>query len=110
MKTNKIAVGGRTSVNPEDVIILKADINYTIIHFKNGQKCIVATPLKSLEQQFEQHNFYRIHKSFMVNLAYVKTYFQTNNKVEMIDNQKALVSRRKAVGLKKYLFSNLTDR
>lgn len=108
MKTNKIAVGGRTTVNPEEVTILKANVNYTIIYFKNGQKCIVATPLKSLEQQFEQHNFYRIHKSFMVNLAYVKTYFQINNKVEMIDNQKALVSRRKAVGLKKYLFSNLT--
>lgn len=107
MKTNKIAVGGRKSVNPEDVIILKANVNYTIIYFKNGQKCIVATPLKSLEVRFEGHNFYRVHKSFMVNLAYVKNYIQTNNKVEMIDNQKALVSRRKAIGLKKYLFPNL---
>lgn len=103
MKTNKIAVGGRTTVNPDDVTILKADVNYTIIHFRNGKTCIVATPLKNLEGRFEPYNFYRSYKSFMVNLAYIKTYMPTHHKVEMIDNNKVSVSRRKANGLKKYL-------
>ncbi|WP_064196214.1 MULTISPECIES: LytTR family DNA-binding domain-containing protein [Emticicia] len=105
-----ILVGGHTTVNPENVVLLVASINYTVIHLSNGKKTIVATPLKTLEARFQPYDFYRTHKSFMVNLAYIKTYMPTHNKVEMVDNQKVLVSRRKANGLKRYLHQQSKDR
>lgn len=103
MEKYQISIGGRTLVNPEEVLMLKADINYTVVHFINGKSCIVATPLKSLEARFEGHNFFRSHKSFLVNLGFVKHYFRTKNQLQMMDNQLATVSRRKTIGLYKCL-------
>lgn len=105
-----VLIGGRTAVNPEKVVLLVASVNYTIIYLSDGKKTIVATPLKALEARFQPFDFYRTHKSFMVNLAYIKTYLPTHSKIEMIDNQKVLVSRRKANGLKKHLCMRLQDR
>lgn len=100
---NTILIGGFRSVKPNDIILLEADINYTVVHFKNGEKFIVATPLKSLQSRLEPFNFYRTHKSFMVNLDCVASYLESHKQVQMIDNKKIIVSRRRANGLKKYL-------
>lgn len=104
---NTIAIGGFRSVRPEDIVLLEADINYTVVHFKDGEKFIVATPLKSLQSRLEPFNFYRTHKSFMVNLNCVRSYLEPHKQAQMIDNKKITVSRRKVNGLKKSL---MTDR
>lgn len=100
---NKIALGGFRSVRPDDILLLEADVNYTVVHFKDGEKLIVATPLKSLQSRLEPFNFYRIHKSFMINLECVKCYLEPHKQVQMTDNKKVMVSRRRVNGLKKYL-------
>lgn len=100
---NTIALGGFRSVKPEEIMLLQADINYTIIHFKDGEKFIVATPLKSLQSRLESFNFYRTHKSFMVNLECVKHFSELHKQVQMTDNKKIIVSRRRVNGLKKSL-------
>jgi DNA-binding LytR/AlgR family response regulator len=98
-----IHIGGRQEVNPEDVALLQADINYTVLYFRDGNKRIVATTLKTLESRFKPFNFYRTHKSFLVNIDYVKCYLKPHNQVQMSDDKKILVSRRKVDGLKKCL-------
>lgn len=98
-----IAIGGFRSVRPDDIVLLEADINYTVVHFKDGEKFIVATPLKSLQSRLEPFNFYRTHKSYMVNLNCVASYLELHKQVQMIDNKKIIVSRRKVNGLKKSL-------
>ena len=100
---NNIAIGGRTTVNPEEVIMLKADINYTIVHYADGTKCVVATTLKRLEARFAPHHFYRTNKSFLVNLNCIKHFFSHSNSLQMSNNQVVTVSRRKKVGLMKCL-------
>lgn len=100
---NTIAIGGFRSVRPDDIVLLEADINYTVVHFKGGEKFIVATPLKSLQSRLEPFNFYRTHKSYMVNLNCVMSYLEPHKQVQMIDNKKIIVSRRKVNGLKKSL-------
>ncbi len=100
---NEIAIGGFKSVKPEEILLLEADINYTVVHFKDGKKFIVATPLKSLQSRFEPYNFYRTHKSYMVNLKCVECYLEPHKQVQMTDNKKVTVSRRRANGLKRHL-------
>lgn len=100
---NTIALGGFRSVKPEEIILLQADVNYTVIHFKDGEKFIVATSLKNLQSRLEPFNFYRTHKSYMVNLDCVKSYLEPQKQVQMTDNKKVMVSRRRVNGLKKYL-------
>ena len=98
-----IQIGGRTTVNPEEVVLLVAAINYTIVHYTDGHQTIVATPLKTLESKFLPYSFYRTHKSYMVNLHRIKVFQDRQNLLEMSNNQVVVVSRRKREGLKKWL-------
>jgi DNA-binding LytR/AlgR family response regulator len=109
-KTNKpmdatkyIHIGGYQEINPNEVVMLQADINYTILFFANGQKTIVATPLKTLESRLVPFDFYRTHKSYLINLKCVKRFLEATNIVQMTDNHKVIVSRRKRTQLKVHL-------
>ena len=100
---NFIHIGGRQAINPDDVIMLKADINYTTLYFIDGSKSFVATTLKTLEGRLVPHHFYRTHKSFLVNLQCIKCYYDHSNSLQMSNNQRVMVSRRKKLRLKEYL-------
>jgi DNA-binding LytR/AlgR family response regulator len=100
---NTIALGGFRSAKPDEILLLQADINYTVVHFKDGEKFIVATSLKNLQSRLEPFNFYRTHKSFMINLNCVKNFLEPHKQVQMTDNKNIIVSRRKVNGLKKSL-------
>ena len=103
MEEKQILIGGRKQANPNDIMILQADINYTIIYFKDGRKCIVATTLKTLESRFESFNFFRTNRNMLVNLDYVKNFFKPNKQLQMTDNKQVVVSRRRVDGLEKTL-------
>jgi two-component system LytT family response regulator len=59
-------------VNPMNVIYCQADGNYTIIHLKNGKSILSAKTLKSIQQQFPDNLFFRVHKSYLVNITRIK--------------------------------------
>jgi DNA-binding LytR/AlgR family response regulator len=110
MNLQYIHIGGRLEVTPQEVVLLQADVNYTIVHFSNGKKAIVATPLKTLESRFSAFDFYRTHKSFLVNLKCVKKYLEASHTVQITDSKqldmpKIAVSRRKISGLKRCLLN-----
>ncbi len=102
MKTQEninIHVGSRTYVPPETIIMIQADINYSLIYLLNGNRVIVSTCLKKLENRFsEVDSFARVHKSFIVNLDYFKSYEEGQFLLE--NNLKCVVSRRKFKHLK----------
>jgi DNA-binding LytR/AlgR family response regulator len=107
MQTSRfIPIGGGQRVKPEDVILLQADVNYTIIHFSDGKKAMVATTLKRLEQRFMPYAFYRIHKSYVVNLHQIKNFTEMPSNVELLNDQMVSVSRRRKEGLKKWLINH----
>ncbi|GGD83537.1 hypothetical protein GCM10011514_54520 [Emticicia aquatilis] len=68
---NQVSIGGRQKVCPNEVIMLQADVNYSIIHLSDGTKLIVATTLKKLEERFRQFAFIRMNKSYLVNQQFV---------------------------------------
>ena len=78
-----------------DVILLKADVNYTILYLENGKQKLLAHPIKFFEPYLETHGFLRVHRSFMINPNHVKTYNQNEEFLLMTNGQKAEVSRRK---------------
>jgi DNA-binding LytR/AlgR family response regulator len=100
MKTDhNISIGGRRSISPHDVILMTADINYTQVYFLNGCKLTVATSLKILEKRFTDccSEFFRTHKSYLINLNYVKQFDTTGDEifVQMQNDYRVVVSRRK---------------
>ena len=100
MKTQKnIHVGSRTHIPPETVVMIQADINYSLIYLLDGNKVIVSTCLKKLENRFSPiDSFARVHKSFIVNLDYLKSYEEGQFLLE--NDLKCVVSRRKFKRLK----------
>ncbi|QEH42995.1 LytTR family DNA-binding domain-containing protein [Chitinophaga sp. XS-30] len=57
-----------------DIIRCQSSGNYTVFFLNNGQKITVARTLKEYESLLEAHQFFRVHHSHLVNLAYVKKY------------------------------------
>lgn len=86
-----------------DILRCESDINYTTIFMKDKQKLVVAKTLKEFEEMLEEYNFFRIHNSHLVNLAYIKSYHKgKGGSVVMIDGTEIEVStRRKEDFLKK---------
>lgn len=73
MNQPAIFIGGRKTINPEEVIRLQADVNYTRVFFANGKKIVVATTLKALENRFSAFpKFVRINKSVIINIDSIK--------------------------------------
>ncbi len=96
MKTNSIHIGGRQHVCPDEIMLLEASANYTLLYLQNGKKLIVATTLKQLEKRFVVcQNFVRPHKSHMVNLDYLFDYNENSNKIIMQNDKVILISRRR---------------
>lgn len=79
-----------------DIIRCEADGNYTIVIFKNGDKQVACKTLKEFETILSQNNFWRIHKSHLINLKYLKKYVKGDGggNVVMTDNSEIEVSRR----------------
>ena len=79
-----------------DILRCQSDINYTIIFMKDKQKLVVAKTLKEFEEMLEEYDFYRIHNSHLVNLAYIKSYYKgKGGSVIMIDGTEIEVSTRR---------------
>lgn len=79
-----------------DIIRCQSDINYTTIFMKDKQKLVVAKTLKEFEEMLEEYNFFRVHNSHVVNLAYVKNYNKgKGGSINMIDGTEIEVSTRR---------------
>ena len=104
ISSENIWIGNGVSVHPSEVILLSAEINYTIIHFSNGRKKMVAIPLKELERRFSIcPSFFRPHKSYLINMSYIRhcNMLVKAPFLEMNNNVKVMISRRKKVAFKR---------
>jgi two-component system LytT family response regulator len=95
---SKIALphlGGISFIEVNDIVSLQADSNYTIIHKKDMQKTVISKTLKDFEDLLDPSKFARIHKSYIVNLEYIKEYSSTDGGiVKMVDGNQWSISRR----------------
>lgn len=81
----------------DDIIRLEAEGCYTKVVIKDGKNKIVSRTLKDFEDTVPKENFFRIHKSHLINLKYIKEYSNIGgNFVTMTDGSKVEISRRKA--------------
>ncbi|MES1161036.1 MAG: LytTR family DNA-binding domain-containing protein, partial [Bacteroidota bacterium] len=95
-------VNGLVFVQVGDIIRCESDINYTTLFLKDKQKLTVARTLREFEELLTEANFYRVHNSHLVNLAYIKSYQKgKGGTLTMMDNSRVEVSiRRKEEFLK----------
>jgi two-component system, LytTR family, response regulator len=79
---------------PDHVTHLEADVNYTIVHYANGDKDIRSYTLKKYEAIFaESHGFFRAHRHYLINRKYIKTYNLQD--VVLLDGLRLPIARRR---------------
>jgi two-component system LytT family response regulator len=61
-------------LNLQDVIACESDSNYTSVFTTSGEKILVSKTLKDYEEMLTGCGFYRVHKSFLINLAHIKRF------------------------------------
>ena len=89
-----VHVGSRTYLSPNEVVMIKAETNYSLIYMRDGSKILVSTTLKIIEERFKLENsFERVHRSFLVNLNHMKAV--KNGQIFLENNLICLISRRK---------------
>jgi len=86
----------------DDVILLKGDVNYTILYLENGKQKLVAHSIKFYEPYLKTHGFLRVHRSYMINPNHVKEHNQIDEYLMMTNGQKADISRRRRFILKDF--------
>ncbi|MEM9821861.1 MAG: LytTR family DNA-binding domain-containing protein [Bacteroidota bacterium] len=90
------ALDGIYFINIRDIIRCEAEDNYTHIHLKNGDKITASKTIKTYEDLLAGVNFYRVHKSHLINLNYMRKFVKGDGGyLVMDDNKKIEVSRRR---------------
>lgn len=86
-----------------DIIRCQSKVNYTTFYLKDQPNMVVAKTLKEFEELLSEFNFFRVHNSHLVNMAYIKSYNKgKGGYITMTDNSSIEVStRRKEEFLKK---------
>jgi two-component system response regulator LytT len=101
MKTeNQILIGGYRKISPSDIIMLKADTNYTITYLVDGSHFLSATTLGILEERLKGFNFFRTHRSTLINMNYIsllaaKEYLNYSHGIKLNNELKIQIARRK---------------
>ncbi|RLD30090.1 MAG: DNA-binding response regulator [Bacteroidetes bacterium] len=86
----------------KDILFIQSDGNYSTFFLTKNQKLVVTKKLKDVNSLLPEHEFFRIHNSFIVNLNKVKEFLKTDGYVVMESNHKIPVARqRKSDFLKK---------
>lgn len=98
-KLNKIALTtleGYTLVSYEDIVRCEAKGNYTNVYFFDGSFLMLTKTLKHYDNILSERGFFRVHKTHLVNLNYIVSFYKgKNNYVKLKDNTEIEVSVRK---------------
>lgn len=98
LQTGRISIPhleGLKIIELAEIVYLEADSNYTIFHLLNAQKFVSSKTMGEFEHMLSSH-FFRIHKSFVINLNHVSEYSKKNgNNVIMKEGSVLPIARRR---------------
>lgn len=94
---------GTAVINTELLIRIEAISNYSKLFFADGKTLVVAKVLKWFEPLLVDKGFVRVHRSHLVNIAWIETMDLFDFKIVLRNNATIAVSRRKRSSLEKYL-------
>lgn len=100
---NKLCLTHQQGVNwikLQDIIYFEANNTYTIICLAQGNKLIMAKAISRFEQKLNSKWFFRIHKSYLINLFHFREYSTKENGIAIMSNgDKLNISRYKLAEL-----------
>jgi two-component system, LytTR family, response regulator len=93
---------GADLVELADIIYIEARNSYSMFHLANGKSIISTRSIKEYEQMLTDKGFFRIHKSYIVNVGFVISISKTDGDMVILKNNERLplAYRRKEAFLK----------
>lgn len=73
--------GGFSVVEMKDIVRLEAESNYTRVHVTGKKNYFVSKPLKVFEDSLKDNVFFRVHRSYIINLNHVKEFLREDGGV-----------------------------
>ncbi|MEL6697102.1 MAG: LytTR family DNA-binding domain-containing protein [Bacteroidota bacterium] len=92
-KLNRLAIpisDGYRLVSLEEILYIMGNNQRSIFVLFNGEKIDSPRVLKKIHQALEPHDFYRIHKSYIINIQYVESYHRGDGGFVIMSDNKQL--------------------
>ncbi len=81
-------------VNADDIMYCKSDGNYTHVHMSDGSKHLISKTMKVFLEGIPDDFLVRVHKSFVVNMKYIREYIRGDGgELILTDKKNIPVSR-----------------
>ncbi len=77
-------------VEPDEIVSFESDSNYTIVHFFDGRKKMMARTLKEFDLMLAHISFFRPHHSHLVNIKHIKEYVRSDGGYIVMRNAKKI--------------------
>jgi two-component system, LytTR family, response regulator len=96
-------------VKVADILYCESDGRYVTIFLRSGEKVLVSNSLKYYQDILSELGFYRIHKSFLINMEHIVRFEKSEGGyIILTNNQKIPVASRKREDLLE-LFDRITE-
>jgi two-component system, LytTR family, response regulator len=80
----------------DEIMYCMGDGRYTRIFLQNGESHLISKVLRRYESLLPKDFFFRIHKSSIVNLSFIKEYCSNNGKfLVLTNNEKLFIAKRR---------------
>ncbi len=87
---------GLIFVEINDILFFEAARAYSHVFLVDGSKITVSKPMRVFEDILNNRNFFfRLHRSFLVNLNYIKKYHRGESIITMDNNTQIVVARER---------------
>ncbi len=104
---HKIALptfNGLIFVSVQNIVYLEADGAYTKVILKNKKSLLVSKKLKYFEILLENRSqFYRIHRSTIININYILKYSKSNNCISLENDTSVTISRDRKMAFESHI-------
>lgn len=80
-------------VNPNNILYCEADGNYTKIVMTEKESILVTKQLKEVLEILHFDYFFRVHKSYLINTRFIKSYSKSDETIQMSDDSNIPLSR-----------------
>jgi two-component system, LytTR family, response regulator len=95
---------GFIMVQLSDIVYCESDGNYTIFNLTNNRKLTSSYTLRQYDDMLSSQDFFRAHKSYLINLSHINRYLKSDGGLIMMSNGKTVeLSRRNKEKLMKLL-------
>ena len=96
-------------VKVRDIVYAESDSRYSTIYLESGEKVIVSKTLKHYHELLNDFGFYRVHKSFLINLGHIQRFEKAEGGYVILSGDaKVPVASRKREELLK-LFERISE-